>query len=107
MYNTVQAPDMTPMKLYFVSLRLRVKLGGHGRKARSQSTCMKLVVYADSEVSARTRVESWFERESSLPTARVMFGIGMRDALNVILDPRYGSNAVNVFEGDSDVMVVS
>jgi len=29
---------MAPMKLYFVSLRLRVKLGGHGHKARSQST---------------------------------------------------------------------
>lgn len=104
----METSTKTPtMKLYFVFLHLRVQLGRAGGKARMQSTRMKLVLQADSEVSARTRAEKWFEREISLPSARVMFGIGMRDALDVRLDAHYGARAVDVFEGDSDVMVVS
>jgi hypothetical protein len=97
----------TTLKLYFVFLHLRVQLGRVGGKARMQSTRMKLVLQADSEVSARTRAERWFEHEISLPTARFTFGSGSRDGLDVRLDEHYGTRAVDVFVHNSDVVVLS
>ncbi len=97
----------SPMKLYTVHLHLSVRLTRTGRRTRTQAIRMRLVVAATGEADARGRAQRWFERESTGPLAGPTFGTGLWDASEVRLVETPVRPAIEVFENDGDVMVVS
>ncbi len=77
------------------------------RGPRHKSIQVKIVLMANSEADATLRASHWFERERQLPTAKFMFGSGITDSLGVELDRKGSGEAIQVFEHDDDVMVLS
>jgi hypothetical protein len=93
------------MQLYTAILRVRTTLASRGGPRR-KSIRIKIVLTGSSEADATAKASHWFERERQQPTAKFMFGSGRMDSLGVELD-RTAGDAIQVFEHDDSVMVIS